>query len=189
MKRIFGLVWVLSSMALWAQPAPPTPVSSEIRSLTGSLEVVQGRIGIRTDGTSYILSGISQLVGFVDDLKEGAAVTVEGFSAAPPMYDGIQVFRVVRLTIGESVYEIPAIASHTEGRRQVFNYRSDLPEGRIQEFNYRNNLPEGKRQEFNHRNDLPPPGPNNREYYRSRGNCFPDSRHQDSRRSFAPRRF
>jgi hypothetical protein len=51
--------------------------------LTGNLELIDGNIALRKDAVTYYIIGLNRLIGFIDGLTEGAAVTLEG--AARPL--------------------------------------------------------------------------------------------------------
>ena len=61
----------------WA-PAQTAPTLEKI-TLEGTLELVNARIVIKKDAKTYYVMIPSRLYGFVDGLKEGASVKVEGY--------------------------------------------------------------------------------------------------------------
>ncbi len=62
----------------WA-PAQTLPALEKI-TLEGTLELVNARVAIKKDGKTYYVAVPSRLYGFVDGLKEGASVKIEGFA-------------------------------------------------------------------------------------------------------------
>jgi hypothetical protein len=60
------------------QAFSPADKSGEELTLNGRLEWINGRIAVRTEDKTYFVSGIRQLLGFVDGLKEGAELTLTG---------------------------------------------------------------------------------------------------------------
>lgn len=56
------------------------PVNFEKITLEGTLELVNSQIAIKKDAKTYYVMIPNRLVGFVDGLKEGASVKVEGYS-------------------------------------------------------------------------------------------------------------
>lgn len=117
-KAVLVLV-MLSTGLLYAQEFN-TPKKTTI---TGDLSLVQGTIAIQKDGITYFISGLRHLVGFVDGLKEGATVTLEGY--ASPVRQGISVmFRATKLTFGTKDYEL---ASPYLGGEQMRTFRQDAP--------------------------------------------------------------
>lgn len=79
-------------------PAAPLPAQEKI-SLEGKLELVSGRVAIKKDGNTYLVMIPNRLYGFVDGLKEGAAVKVEGLSHAVPGLDKTFGVRVESLEL------------------------------------------------------------------------------------------
>jgi hypothetical protein len=114
MKRIFVvcIAFLALSGALSAQAAPAAPQSpaaqaaQSIVKLSGKLEVINGMIGLKADGTSYLIPNLSRLVGFVKELQEGAAVKVEGYSYPIPAQAGFAMLHATKLTIGTKDYDL-----------------------------------------------------------------------------------
>jgi hypothetical protein len=90
-------------------------------TVTGALSLIDGRIALENDTAAYYVMGLGKLIGFVDGLKEGASVTLEGF--AGPLYhrdrDGAdkerQFLRVTKLTLDGRSYDLPAPAMVNAG--------------------------------------------------------------------------
>jgi hypothetical protein len=120
MKRLLCVFFVLGvlSAALPAQgtgpqgPATPGPRNNfygerpKTSSLSGVLEAVNGRIALRSDDTLYYVNGLRDLIGFVDGLKEGAQVALEGYVFPVPDTAEYRLFQVTRLTFNQRDYEI-----------------------------------------------------------------------------------
>lgn len=60
-------------------PAQALPALEKI-SLEGNLELVDTRIAIKKDDKTYFVMIPNRLYGFVDGLKEGASVKIDGYS-------------------------------------------------------------------------------------------------------------
>ncbi len=75
----------------------------------GKLEVVNGFIGIKTDGASYILPRLRMLVGFVKEIQEGAAVKIEGYAYPIPSWSssqgGYSILAITKLSIAGKDYD------------------------------------------------------------------------------------
>ena len=78
----------------------------ETVTVSGSMVVARGGPALKSGDVTYIVSGIGRLIGFVDGLKEGAQVTVEGVAVALPRNDDIKLLRASKLTIGGKTYDI-----------------------------------------------------------------------------------
>ncbi|MDR1786547.1 MAG: hypothetical protein LBR23_08850, partial [Spirochaetaceae bacterium] len=57
------------------------------------------------DKKTYYAAGIQRLVGFIDGLKEGATVTLEGGAVSLPRDTDSYVLRVSKLTLNGKVYD------------------------------------------------------------------------------------
>jgi hypothetical protein len=60
------------------------PAAAETARVNGNLSLIRGRIALQADGKTYYILGLQRLIGFIDGLKEGASVTLEGFVVTPP---------------------------------------------------------------------------------------------------------
>jgi hypothetical protein len=93
-------------------------------TLNGVLDIKGGRIALENSGVTYYLMGLDRFIGFIDGLKAGAAVTLEGFAAPLPSFPeagsgrqhsatipqqqnaGQKIFRITKLTLGSKDYEL-----------------------------------------------------------------------------------
>jgi hypothetical protein len=101
----------------WGRGFPPGP-PPEKAVVTGSLTIVQGFLAVKDGDTTYYAAGLERYIGFIDSLKDGAAVSLEGFAVAAPRNDKAKILRVNKLTIGGKDYDLgPAIADGFAGPR------------------------------------------------------------------------
>ena len=77
---------------------------AEAVSVSGTLQLVNGQIAVVQDSKTYYTMGLNHLVGFIDGLKEGAAVTLEGAARAVPLSEGSFVLMVNKLTLNGKEY-------------------------------------------------------------------------------------
>jgi hypothetical protein len=61
-------------------------------------------------GTTYYAPDLLRYAGFIEGLKEGAKVTVEGQAFAQPQDSTSKMIRVSKLTIGSKSYDLAAAA-------------------------------------------------------------------------------
>ncbi|MDR1306503.1 MAG: hypothetical protein LBK74_02880 [Treponema sp.] len=88
-KNFVFVILALCAAGLFAQPAqrprprnaPPEQPGRELQtvSVSGALSIVNGHIAVQSDGTVFYAAGIQRFVGFIDGLKEGAQVTLDGY--------------------------------------------------------------------------------------------------------------
>ncbi len=79
--------------------APALTVALEKISLEGTLELVDTRVAIKKDSKTYFVMIPNRLYGFVDGLKEGANVKIEGYSHEIPGLKDTYAVRVNTLTL------------------------------------------------------------------------------------------
>jgi hypothetical protein len=80
MKRYFILILtalIVTGSAFAQAPSGQTP---ETITLRGNLSVQNGQIALKNGETLYYIHGLNRLIGFVEGLKEGATVVLEGYS-------------------------------------------------------------------------------------------------------------
>ncbi|MDR2246013.1 MAG: hypothetical protein LBE17_04960 [Treponema sp.] len=82
----------------------PTTPYWEKAAVTGNLELIDGNIALRQDAVTYYITGLNRLVGFIDGLKEGAAVTLEGAARPLPGNGEHRVLLVSKLEINGKTY-------------------------------------------------------------------------------------
>jgi hypothetical protein len=101
MKRIiaFAIFSALTAgTGVFAQAPEKTTVS-------GTLGVYQGRVALESGDTFYYVAGINHLIGFIDGLKEGASVSLEGYVFRSPE-NGDRVIRASALTVNGKNYSL-----------------------------------------------------------------------------------
>jgi hypothetical protein len=122
MKRMFyiALLVLTTAAALSAQQGGPhgwgRGAIREPVTITGSLELIDGNIALRQDTIIYYIKGIERLIGFIDGLKEGAEVTLEGTALAMPREKDRRVLLVFKLGINGKTYDnlTPALMGRPE---------------------------------------------------------------------------
>ena len=69
----------------WGWPDPRWQAAPlETLTVTGQLGILEGRIALQDKDIRYYVLGIERFIGFIEGLKEGATVTIEGYSRASP---------------------------------------------------------------------------------------------------------
>jgi hypothetical protein len=98
---------------IFAQSNTPTT------NIKGTLGLSNGRISVVSGNITYYVKGLERFVGFVDGLKEGAQVSIDGYAAAPTIEgQKDRLFRAVKLTMNGKTYEVgsPDAANMTNAR-------------------------------------------------------------------------
>ncbi|GHU39540.1 hypothetical protein FACS1894190_04690 [Spirochaetia bacterium] len=83
-----------------ARLVKPEPVQ-----ISGKLAWTNGRIAVLADNTTYYVSGIGKLVGFVDGIKEGAAVSLQGYERKIKAVPDYKYFHATKVTVNGKDYE------------------------------------------------------------------------------------
>ncbi|TFG80348.1 MAG: hypothetical protein E4H20_11110 [Spirochaetales bacterium] len=124
MKRIaIVLVIALAGVAavsaqgygMWGAPgqgiAPyaAQPVQETVK-IDGKLNLVQGHPSVVTGGKTYFVRIPGMLYGFIDSLKEGATVKLEGYATAVPLAADSFFFQATKLTVGGKDYDLSQYA-------------------------------------------------------------------------------
>jgi hypothetical protein len=119
MKK-FALLIALSALiavAATAQASPALTAQTQAQTVTveGKLALINGMIGMKSGTKTYYLPTLGRLAGFVEGIKEGASVKVEGYAyplAAAPEY---VTLAVTKLTVGGKDYDLSQAAGHGMG--------------------------------------------------------------------------
>lgn len=115
MKRILiivaaGLVAAgsLSAQAFGprAQGVAPQTQDLETVKVDGRLALINGMIGVQSAGKTYYVGGLNRLIGFVDGLKEGASVKLEGYALQVPAAPEYFHLRATKLTFAGKDYDL-----------------------------------------------------------------------------------
>jgi hypothetical protein len=86
---------------LCAQTAAPTSV------IQGTLGLRKGNIAVTSGNIAYYVKGLERYIGFIDGLKDGAQVAIEGYASAPLIEGQTErLFYPVKLTLNGKVYEV-----------------------------------------------------------------------------------
>jgi hypothetical protein len=84
---------------------PPGPGQAPAAvTIKGPLSLVNGQIAVKSAGTTYYVRGLQRLIGFVDGLKEGAEVTLEGYAIDIPIAPEYKHFLANKLTLNGKEY-------------------------------------------------------------------------------------
>jgi hypothetical protein len=115
MKKIvlFCLFAAIIGGSIFAQSNTPTT------TIRGTLGLSNGRVSVVSNNITYYVRGIERFVGFIDGLKEGAQVSLEGYATAPTIEGQTdRLFRAVKLTLNGKSYEVgsPDAANMKTGR-------------------------------------------------------------------------
>jgi hypothetical protein len=106
---VFGIVALAAAKGRdrrgWGFPGVQS-IPTEQVSVTGNLSIVQGSPAVKSGDITYFVPGLMRYVGFIDSLKDGAQVRLEG--AAVTVSDDAKTKKlwVNKLTIGGKDYDL-----------------------------------------------------------------------------------
>jgi hypothetical protein len=104
MKKIVFLVF-LSFIVCGITFAQTTTSTTSV--INGILGLNGGRIVLRSGDTTYYTRDLEHFVGFIDGLKEGVQVTIEGYVSSPSLEGATErLLFPVKLTLNGKVYEV-----------------------------------------------------------------------------------
>lgn len=84
----------------------PTDQNAQITKIEGKLALVNGHPGIVIKDKTYYVAIPGHLYGFIDGLKEGAQVKLEGYENTLPIAPNYSFFRVTKLTLNGKDYDL-----------------------------------------------------------------------------------
>jgi hypothetical protein len=93
----------------WGQNSPrnqSSRPSPESVTVSGNLTIAQGMIAVVSGDTTWLVRGLDRYVGFIDGLKEGAQVTLEGYAMPSPRNDKIKSLHVQKMSLNGKDYEL-----------------------------------------------------------------------------------
>jgi len=125
MKKI-ALVLIIAaagSLAAFAQPAPgawgPRALAQTNQptvKVDGQLSLVNGFVAVVSGGKTYYVHRLNRLIGFIDGLKEGAYVKLEGYE---DVIDGAPTYAhllTTKLSYGGKDYDLSQSFGRGPGR-------------------------------------------------------------------------
>ena len=86
---------------IFAQSNAPTT------TIRGTLGLSNGKVSVVSGNITYYVRGIGRFVGFIDGLKEGAQVSLDGYASVPTVEgQKDRLFYPVTLTLNGKTYEV-----------------------------------------------------------------------------------
>lgn len=125
MKKL-GIVVVLALVTagvVFAQPFPfgyhayPQVVAPTVK-IEGKLALINGVVGLKSGDKTYYLPMLGRLSGFVEGIKEGASVKVEGYEYPLATTPATSMVQVTKLNVGGKDYDFDQVGAYGYG----YNY-------------------------------------------------------------------
>ena len=108
----------------WGYPGVQS-IPVEQVSVTGNLTIIQGSLAVKSGDATYFVPGLMRYVGFIDSLKDGAQVRLEGSAVAVSEDAKTKKLSASKLTIGGKDYDLsrPALTQYVPQRPQMHRNR------------------------------------------------------------------
>jgi hypothetical protein len=111
MKRIalaLAGVLIIAGMAeaQTAPAQPPAQAQAQVTKVSGKLELIQGVIGLKSGGKTYLIPKLQSVAGFIKGVEEGGTVTVEGYENPLPYTSDVILLQATKLTVGGKDYDL-----------------------------------------------------------------------------------
>jgi len=127
---IFLLIAVLFAGTISAQTRKDRQSNSNLITVEGILKLQKGFIAVESGETSYLVPILTRYIGFIEGMKEGTKVSVEGYAFR-------NILHPVKVTIEGKSYDF-----FVDGPGPEFGFRNDYPDrGRSNFGSGRNNSP------------------------------------------------
>lgn len=99
----------------WGAPSRPVPPAfaypqGELVKVDGTLSLINGWIGLKSGGKTYYVPMLGKYAGFIEGLKEGAYVKMEGYEFPYAVAPEYSMLHVTKLTVGGKEYDFSQIA-------------------------------------------------------------------------------
>jgi hypothetical protein len=89
----------------WGFPGSERPGGEKV-SVTGNLGIVGGALAVKSGDITYLVPGLLRYAGFIESLKDGAQVKIEGSAFARPDDAGLKYLLAEKLTLGGKDYDL-----------------------------------------------------------------------------------
>jgi len=96
----------------------PRQVMAETVTVSGSLIVAHGMPALKSGDVTYLIGALNRLTGFVEGLKEGAQVTIEGSALSVQKNNNFKFLRPLKLTLAGKDYDLTPLLSPFGMNRQ-----------------------------------------------------------------------
>ncbi|MFQ3621278.1 MAG: hypothetical protein SNJ78_10105 [Spirochaetales bacterium] len=102
-----GLVFAQPGPAPWGRQMPYAPIQSqqELVKVDGTLSLINGMIGVKSGSKTYYTPMLARLAGFIEGIKEGGFVRLEGYAFPIPAAPEYNMLRVTKLSVGGKEYD------------------------------------------------------------------------------------
>ena len=89
----------------WGFPGAQS-IPAEQVTVTGNLGIIQGSLAVKSGDVTYFVPGLMRYVGFIDSLKDGAQVRLEGAAVTVSEDAKTKKLWASKLTIGGKDYDL-----------------------------------------------------------------------------------
>jgi hypothetical protein len=109
-KNVILVLLFMLTAGIFAQTAQERPRNRPLEqpqtvSVSGALSIVNGHIAVQSGSTVFYVAGIQRFVGFIDGLKEGAQVMLDGYVHNRYEDENTKLLFVTKLTLNGKSYD------------------------------------------------------------------------------------
>jgi len=108
----------ISAQGWGAGPRSGSRNAPESVKIEGTLQLQNGQFAVASGNNIYYVPMIGRYVGFIESLKEGAAVSFEGYVSGNFLWP-------IKMTINEKTYDLAPNSGFGGMRNRDFNNRND----------------------------------------------------------------
>jgi len=116
---VIGLAAMISAQGWGNRQNPRNLPAPETVTVSGSLIVAKGFPALKSGDVTYFVGGLNRLSGFIDGLKEGAQVTIEGQAITSPRDNTVKFLRPTKMTLNGKSYDMAAPSPPTGANRMM----------------------------------------------------------------------
>ena len=117
---IIGIAVIASAQGWGPGANRPRIPPAETVTVSGSMILAHGMPALKSGDVTYIVGGISRLAGFIEGLKEGAQVTIEGSAMTNPRNGNVKFLMPTKLSLGGRSYDLAPAEMNTDSPRPGF---------------------------------------------------------------------
>jgi hypothetical protein len=103
---ILGLAATASAQGWRNNGWRPHIPAAETVTVSGDLTITHGMPAVKSGSVTYLIGGLTRLAGFIDGLKEGSRVTVQGAARQINQDAELKFLQPSKLTLNEKTYDL-----------------------------------------------------------------------------------
>jgi hypothetical protein len=102
---VAGVAVAQNAPAPWGPPGWNQPQAQSVK-VEGRLALINGTIGIKSGAKTYYVPMLARMAGFIEGIKEGASVKLEGYERQLPYAPEYYTLMATKLSVGGKDYDL-----------------------------------------------------------------------------------